>query len=130
MESNHKHSHFDSCLQSVCDVFGRFLYHDAAMAFEGFRTARCVLLDCNTYGRSKPNLLLLVSVISWLLAWSSGLCFAMLSPCIFLLCRQKCVRRSHPEVTFCRPSMNSKRASGSSLEWNFNLQAPRFLYIG
>jgi hypothetical protein len=68
VESNQKRSHFDSCLQSVRDVFGRFLYHDAAMGFEGFRTARCGLLDCNTYGRSKPKLMLLVNVISWLLA--------------------------------------------------------------
>jgi hypothetical protein len=77
MESNHKGSHFDSCLQSVCDVFGRCLYHDAAMGFEGFRTARCGLLDCNTYGGSHIDLQMLVNVVSWLLAWSSRLCLAM-----------------------------------------------------
>jgi len=76
MESNHKHSHFDSRLQSVWDVFGKFLYHDAAVGFEGFRTARCGLLDCNTYGRSQLEFQMLVNVISWLLAWSSRLCFA------------------------------------------------------
>jgi hypothetical protein len=35
------------------------------MGFEGFRTARCGLLDCNSYGRSIPELQILVNVLSF-----------------------------------------------------------------
>jgi len=71
MASNHKRSHFDSWVQSVCNVFDRFFFYIKTLLWD-LRVLERRVMGCWTVAlndRSKPELQMLVNVISWLLAF-------------------------------------------------------------